>query len=136
MIKKRGNKQIKANIHEYIKVNLSKGHSLTYIKKWLIRYGYDQGFVSKLIKGIRAKEFIKKLLLSSFIVALLFLFVSLPVFDQSITGAVVLNEEGCCIDNAGYCHDSYLETRCNSEDFMYLEYGCIDLPYCEDKTLT
>ena len=137
MIKKGGNRQIRANVYRYVKENSSKGHSLNSIKKWLIMYGYDENFVSKLIKEFHAKQFVKEFLLSSLIVAMTLFFVSLPIFDQNITGAVIgIGEAGCCIDNAGLCRESYPKENCISEGLMYIRHDCFDLPYCEDKTST
>ena len=134
MIKKRGSRNIKSNIYKYIKENANKGHKLNSIKKWLIAYGYDESFVSKLIKRFQTRQFIKWASLPAFIVAVTLLFVSLPSFNNNITGAFVAEQSGCCIDNSGFCHESYSEGYCSEEGFMYLKHDCFDLPYCEDKT--
>lgn len=135
MIKKRGNSKIKSNIHRYIKENFSKGYKLNSIKKGLIAYGYDEDFVSESVKRFQTRQFIKKASLPTFIVAAIILFVSFPLFDDNITGAFVgMDEVGCCIDNSGFCHESYSEGYCSEEGFMYLRHNCFDLPYCEDKT--
>ncbi len=137
MIKKGVNRQIRANIYRYVKENSGKGHSLDSIKKWLIMYGYDENFVSKLIKEFHTKQFVKEFLLSSFVVAMTLFFVSLPIFDQNLTGAIVgVSEERCCVDTAGVCHESYSKNSCNGEGFMYLRHNCFDFPYCEDITLS
>lgn len=135
MIKKRGSSRIKSNIYRYIKENANKGHKLNSIKKGLIVYGYDENFVSKSIKRFQTRQLIKKASLPAFIVAIILLFVSLPSFDNNITGAFVAEQSGCCIDNSGFCYEPYSESYCSEEGFMYLKHDCFDLPYCEDKTL-
>ena len=132
MAKKRG---IRVNVYNYIREHHGKGHSLAKIRKWLISYGYDGNFVSKVVKEFQRKQFAKKISLSSFIVAIILLFASLPVFNVNVTGAVTASREGCCIDNSGVCHESYSTGFCNSEDSLFIKYDCVDLPYCQDKTL-
>jgi len=135
MIKKSGSRKIKSNIYKYIKENFNKGHKINSIKKWLIAYGYDESFVFESIKRFQTRQFIKKASLPAFIVAVTLLFVSLPLLDNNITGAFVgIGKVGCCIDNSGFCYESYSEMHCNSKDFMYIRHDCFDLPYCKNNT--
>jgi hypothetical protein len=135
MVKKRGSRQVKVNVYDYIKENSKKGHSLEKIKTWLVKYGYDEDFVSRFIKGFRAKQIAKRVTLSAFIVAAFLFFASLPFLDQNITGAVVVdNEAGCCIDREGFCHESFPRKYCNYEGSMYMRHSCFDISYCDGKT--
>ncbi|MBS3102435.1 hypothetical protein J4458_03235 [Candidatus Woesearchaeota archaeon] len=124
----------KKNVYNYVKEHHRKGHSLGRIKKWLVMYGYDESFVSGIIRRFRARQFARTSALSAFIVALVLLFVSVPFFKPNISGAAVASLQGCCIDNSGICRS---DTRdfCNSEGSIYIKYSCFDLPYCSNNTL-
>jgi hypothetical protein len=134
MPEKRGNKEIKVNINSYIKANAAKGHSLDSIKKWLIMHGYDMDFASKSIKNFQRRQIAKSVSLSVFMVSIVLLFVTMPVLNQNITGAVVadkeINEKGCCIDREGLCHGEFPRKYCNYEGVMYVPHSCFDLSYC------
>jgi len=133
MAKKRGRRQIYVNVYKYVKENLRKGHSLKKIKIWLIKYGYDPVFVTKFIKGFRAKQIAKRVVLSSFVVFIALFFVSLSFFNPNITGAVVVNndnEKGCCIDREGICREGFPRKYCNYEGVMFIPHSCYDLSYC------
>lgn len=137
MIKKRGHREAKINVNKYIRENIKKGHSINSLKKWLIEYGYDDIFVSKIISSYRKKQLVKNISLGTLIVVFTLFLFSFTIFDNNITSAVVVTQDtGCCIDNAGFCHNSLSESYCNTKNFMYINHDCFDLPYCKERTVS
>ena len=116
--------KIEKKLKGYVKGHLGKGYSKHAVKEVLVKHGYDESYIDKLLKRHSKLQFAKK----SAIIALLlftmsiFLFNLLPINKpQEITGAAISNiDEGCCTaicqqTSKNECYDKFVGNKKCSE---------------------